>query len=183
MTIRIVHIIPTLDQGGAEKQLALLATRLPRDEFDVHVCILTRTGPLAEPLRQHDIPIHAIDKQWKLDPAAYWRLRRLLRHLRPDLVHTWLFAANSYGRQAAFACGVPRVIAGERCVDRWKVWHELAIDRHLARRTYRIATNSLGVVDFYVGHGITRDKFEVIPMGSNHATWPRRAIGRNSSVN
>ena len=45
MTHRILQIIPSLDRGGAEKQLALLATRLPRDQFDVHVCTLTRGGP------------------------------------------------------------------------------------------------------------------------------------------
>ncbi len=50
MTRRILHIIPTLDRGGAEKQLVLLATRLPRDKFDVHVCTLTRSGPLSDPL-------------------------------------------------------------------------------------------------------------------------------------
>ncbi len=163
MTYRIVQIIPTLDQGGAEKQLALLATRLPRDMFEVHVCTLTRGGPYEQALREREIPIHAINKHWKFDPAAYWRLRAVLRRLRPQLVHTWIFAANSYGRYAAFHAGVPRVVAGERCVDRWKVWHELAIDRHLARHTDRIVANSSGVVDFYVQHGIPKAKFEVIP--------------------
>ena len=38
VTLRILHIIPTLDRSGAEKQLTLLAAGLPRDEFDVHVC-------------------------------------------------------------------------------------------------------------------------------------------------
>ena len=165
MTQRIMHIIPTLDRGGAEKQLALLATRLPRDQFDVHVCVLTRSGPWAAALREAGIPVHQIDKRWKIDPAAFWRLRNLLRRLRPALVHTWIFAANCYGRQAALHAGVPHVMAGERCVDRWKVWHELAIDRHLARRTDKIVTNSSGVVDFYVSRGIPADKFEVIPNG------------------
>ena len=31
---RILHIIPTLDRSGAEKQLTLLAAGLPRDEFE-----------------------------------------------------------------------------------------------------------------------------------------------------
>lgn len=165
MTRRILHIIPTLDRGGAEKQLVSLATRLPRDKFDVHVCALTRSGPLSAPLEDAHIPLHAVGKRWKIDPPAYWRLRRLIRDLRPSLVHTWLFAANCYGRQAAFRCGVPHVVAGERCVDRWKVWHELAIDRRLARRTDCVVSNSSGVVDFYVGHGIPAEKFEVIPNG------------------
>lgn len=165
MTTRIVHIIPSLDQGGAEKQLVLLATGLPRDQFDVHVCTLTRGGPRQAALEEAGIPVHAIDKSWKIDPLAFFRLRSLLRQLQPQLVHTWIFAANSYGRQAALSAGVPRLVAGERCVDQWKVWHELAIDRHLARRTDRIVTNSQGVVDFYVGHGISREKFVVIPNG------------------
>lgn len=165
MTLRVLEIIPTLDRGGAEKQMALLATGLPRDSYDVHVAALTRGGPLADTLAARDIPVHRIDKRWKADPAAFWRLRRLIKELRPDIVHTWIFAANCYGRQAAFSAQVPHVIAGERCVDRWKVAYEFAIDRHLAKRTSRIATNSAGIREFYVEHGIPDDKFVVIPNG------------------
>lgn len=165
MTRRILQIIPTLDRGGAEKQLVLLATGLPRDRFDVHVCLLTRGGPWLTALQTHDIPVMQVDKRHKIDPPAYFRLKRILQHLKPDLVHTWIFAANCYGRQAAFQTGVRRVVAGERCVDSWKAWHELAIDRYLARKTDRIATNSSGVVDFYIQHGIPAEKFTVIPNG------------------
>ena len=162
---RILQVIPTLDRGGAEKQLTLLATGLPRDHVDVHVCLLTRAGPLQPILAAHEIPVHEIHKSWKIDPGAYWRLRRYIRELRPDLVHTWLFAANSYGRQAAIAAGVPHLVAGERCADRWKARHEFTIDRHLARRTDRLVTNSSGVRDFYVEHGLPEEKFEIIPNG------------------
>ncbi|MFV1967372.1 MAG: glycosyltransferase [Pirellulaceae bacterium] len=172
MTLRVLEIIPTLVRGGAEKQMTLLATRLPRDDFDVHVAVLTQSGPYEETLAQNDVPVTLIHKRWKMDPAAYGRLRRFIRRLRPDLVHTWIFAANCYGRQAAFAAGVPRVVAGERCVDRWKVWHELAMDRYLARRTARIAVNSSGVRDFYVQHGLPPEKFEVIPNGIEPSKEP-----------
>ena len=60
---------------------------------------------------------------------------------------------------------MPRVIAGERCADRWKAWHELALDRYLARRTDRIAVNSSGVRDFYVERGLDPGKFVLIPNG------------------
>jgi glycosyltransferase involved in cell wall biosynthesis len=163
--LRILEIIPTLVRGGAEKQLTLLAAGLPRDRFDVHLCTLTAEGPLKEELEAAHVPYHHIGKTWKADPRAFWRLRALIRRLRPDVVHTWLFAANAYGRQAAFSAGVANVIAGERCVDPWKSWPQLAIDRFLARRTSRIATNSSGVVEFYAAHGIPREKFIVIPNG------------------
>jgi glycosyltransferase involved in cell wall biosynthesis len=163
--IRLLHIIPTLVRGGAEKQLTLLAAGLPRDEFDVHVAVLTRTGPLEVKLHEARIPTEIIGKRWKVDPFSFWRLRRHIKHLRPQIVHTWLFAANAYGRQAALAAGVPQIVAGERCVDPWKSPLQLSIDRVLAKRTDRIVTNSTGVKEFYVGRGLPDDKFVVIPNG------------------
>lgn len=163
---RILQIIPTFDRSGAEKQMTLLAAGLPRDEFDVHVCALTRGGPLAADLRQAQIPATVIGKAWKIDPRAYWQLKRHVASLKPDLVHTWIFAANAYGRAAALACGVPRIVAGERCVDPWKGWTELSIDRYLARRTDRIVAVSEGVRDFYVEKGLPADKIQVIPNGA-----------------
>ena len=165
MTRRILHIIPTLDRSGAEKQLTLLACGLPRGEFDVHVLALTRGGPLEAPLVEAGIPLAVLGKARKLDPAAFLRVKRHVESLRPDLVQTWIFAANSYGRAAALAAGVPRIVASERSVDPWKSWHELAIDRWLARRTDRIIVNSSGVRDFYVRQGIDDRKFVVIPNG------------------
>jgi glycosyltransferase involved in cell wall biosynthesis len=167
--IRLLLIIPTLVRGGAEKQLTLLASRLPRDEFDVHVAVLTHTGPLETTLREAGVNVTVIGKRWKFDPLSYWRLRRHIQAVKPDIVHTWLFAANAYGRQAALGAGVRHVIAGERCVDPWKAGWQLAIDRALARRTERIVTNSSGVKDFYVGRGLPAEKFVVIPNGIDAA--------------
>jgi glycosyltransferase involved in cell wall biosynthesis len=162
---RVVHIIPTLDQGGAENQLALLAAGLPSDEFDVHVVLLTRDGPRRAQLESAKIPITTIGKRMKADPTAYFRLVKAIKELQPDLVQTWLFAANSYGRMAARQCGVKRIIASERCVDLWKTGRHLLVDRLLARFTDRIATNSSGVRDYYAMRGIDASKFVIIPNG------------------
>ncbi len=160
---RILQIIPTLDRAGAEKQLLLLAAGLPRDEFDVHVAVLTRLGPLWPEYQAAGVPVTVVGKAWKLDPLALVRLCRLVRRLRPDLVQTWIFAANAYGRVAARLAGTRRVVASERCVDLWKGGLELAIDRWLARRTACIVANSPAVRDFYVQRGLPADKFQVIP--------------------
>lgn len=162
---RILHIIPTLDRGGAEKQLVLLAAGLPRDEFELHVCALTRGGPLEAELRAAEIPLTVIGKRWKADPLAYWKLRRQVSELQPALVHTWLFAAGAYGRAAARSVGVRRLVAGERCVDRWKAAWQWAVDRRLARVTDRLVTNSLGVKAYCVAHGLPTEKFTIIPNG------------------
>jgi glycosyltransferase involved in cell wall biosynthesis len=154
-----------MDRGGAEKQLVLLARGLPREEFDVHVALLTRGGPREKDVTAAGIPVHRIDKKFKIDPLAYRRLSRLIGKLEPDLVQTWLFAANAYGRAAAIANRVPHVIGSERSVDPWKRGYELAIDRNLAKRSDCIVVNSLGTQAFYEKAGIPRGKFRVIPNG------------------
>lgn len=162
---KIALVIPTMVRGGAEKQLSLLATNLPRDRFDVHVFLLTHDGPLSMDLRAAQIPVTLIGKRFKADPTALFRLRRELKKLAPDIVHTWLFAANSFGRAAAKLAGVPTILASERCVDPWKTTTHFAIDRQLAKFTDAITTNSAGVRDFYADHGVDAKLFRVITNG------------------
>ena len=123
--------------------MSLLARGLPRDEFDVHVCVLTRTGPLESELRKAGISVTVIGKRWKVDPMAYMRLRRLVSQLRPDLIHTWLFAANAYGRAAGIACGVKCRWRPDRFLDPWKTAaRSFSLTAQLARCTAKIVVNS-----------------------------------------
>ncbi len=165
MTTRILHIIPTLDHYGTAKQLCLLAAGLARDEFDVHVCELGHRGSRAGDLASRGIPTTAVGRSWQIDPAAQWRLARHVRRLAPDVVHTWTFQANTYGRLAAARASVPHLVASERSVDRWKLWHHRAIDRCLARHTRRIVVNSESVRDFCTARGLSADRLCVIPNG------------------
>jgi len=162
---RIVLLIPTLDRSGAERQLALLATGLPRERFEPHVVALTREGPYAEELRAAGVPLVCLGKRARFDPLALWRLRSLLHRLQPDLVHTWLFAANAYGRLASGGSPPWKVVVSERCVDSWKAGWQLWLDRKLAGRTDRLVGNSQAVVDFYRELGIPPEKLLAIPNG------------------
>lgn len=175
MPHRIVHVIPSLDRSGAEKQLVLLATRLPRAEWDVHVVVLSRDGPLREPLEAAGIEVTVIGKRRRFDPLAVRRLVGRLKELRPALVQTWLFAGNSYGRVAARLAGVPVIVAGERSVDPWKNRWQFWLDRWLARSTQRIVVNSTGTREFYVAHGLPSEKFVVIPNAVQTAQPPDRS--------
>ena len=164
-TTRVVLLIPTLDRSGAEKQCALLATGLPRDQFDVQVIALTRGGPYAEELAVAGIPLTVIGKRSKFDPTSFWRLRSELKRLQPDILHTWLFAANSYGRLCAGAIPKTKVVVSERCVDSWKAGWQLWLDRRLIARTDRLVGNSQSVVEFYRELGVPPEKLVCIPNG------------------
>ncbi|MEK6249329.1 MAG: glycosyltransferase [Planctomycetales bacterium] len=164
-TSRILQIIPSLDRAGAEKQLTLLASRLPRDEVDGHACAQTCGGPSEKDLPEAGISVQLIGKHWKVDPVAFWKLLELVRKLQPDLVQTWLFSANAYGRAAARLAGVRSIVASEQCADSWKGWHQLATDRLLAAHTSKIVVNGSGVRDFYIANGIDPEKIALIPNG------------------
>ena len=162
---RILHLVPSLDRAGAEKQLAMLLTQLPREEFDLHVCALTRGGELAADLEAAGIPLTVLGKRFKADPGCFWKLRKFIKQLQPDVLHTWMFAPGVYGRVAAGQVGVKRFIHSERCADKWKAGWQWTLDRQLAKRTQRIIANSEGVKDFGIEHGMAAEKFVVIPNG------------------
>lgn len=164
--IKILLVIPTLDRSGAEKQFTLLATRLPREEFDVRVVALTRGGPYAAELEAAGVPLTVLNKRLRFDPFALYRLKKIIREFQPDILHTWLFAANSYGRMLAGGGDKPKVIVSERCVDVWKSGWQLALDRRQIPRTCRLVGNSNGVADFYRELGYPDDKLVVIPNGT-----------------
>lgn len=166
---RIVYVIPTLDQSGAEKQLTLLAQGLPRDEFSPHVVALTRGGPYQRVLEDAGVPVTVIGKSWKADIGAYFRLKRELGRLQPDLVHTWMFAANAYTRIALGRRPPCPVVVSERCVDSWKSAWQLGVDRWLAPRTAAIVGNSVSVLQFYEQHGLPTTLLHAIPNGVSPA--------------
>lgn len=163
--LKVLQLIPTLDRSGAEKQMAILAEGLPRDRFQVEVAALTRLGPLEADLRRAEIPVTNIGKRWKLDPLAIQRLHRLLKAKRFDVVQTWIFAANTYGRVAARRANVPVIVTAEMAVDLWKGKGHLAIDRRLAEWTDCVVGNSRAVVDFYRQAGIADERLAMIPSG------------------
>ena len=163
MPLRLCHIIPTLDRSGAEKQLALLACRQHAQGMPVEVVALTRGGPYERRLREVGVPTTVLGKRFKLDPLTLRNLHRHLKAGRPDIVQTWLFAANSYGRLAASWAGVPTLVATERCVDQWKGPVERFVDRRLLARTDAVVANSRAVAGFYRRAGVPEDKLHVIP--------------------
>lgn len=161
----IVLLIPTLDRSGAEKQFTLLATRLPRDEFDVTAIALTRGGPFEEELSRSGVPVVVIGKRTKFDPFTFLRLRKELRRLQPDILHTWLFAANTYGRLCAGVVPRAKIVVSERCVDSWKAPWQIWMDRRLIKKTDCLVGNSRSVVEFYRGLGVPEEKLACIPNG------------------
>lgn len=107
--MRVLHCIPSMGGGGAERQLAYLAGELSRIGWDVHVALLAG-GPNLERLRSSGAAIHSLAARSNYDPAILHGLFRLMRRVRPDLVETWMPQMDALGGAAARLAGVPWIL-------------------------------------------------------------------------
>jgi glycosyltransferase involved in cell wall biosynthesis len=161
----LLYIIAGSERQGAKRQLALLAAGLPREEFEVHVCVLGQSRIPHNSWLPDSVPVETIERRWRWDPLTWLALQRLMGRLRPNVVQTWLFDANAYGRAAAARDDVPAIVAVERYLDADKNSSQWWLDRRLARHTHCLVANSSAVAEFYQRHGVAARSFEVIPDG------------------
>jgi glycosyltransferase involved in cell wall biosynthesis len=110
--IKILHVVTSLEMGGMENGLTNVAGRLDPGEFEVHVCCLERSGPFAQRLPQPE-NVTVLHKP----PGFSWRavrdLRRTLRRVRPQVVHSHNLGPLIYtGLASVMGGGIP-VLHGE----------------------------------------------------------------------
>ena len=124
--LNVMLLASSLERGGAERQVVALANNLDREQFKVHVGSLSTHNPLAEDLRDLQHHLFVVPRAIKYDVSLIWRMARLLRQLKIDVIHSFLFDAEIVGRLAGRLARVPAVICSNRCVhlerSRFKLW-------------------------------------------------------------
>lgn len=108
--MRILHLIPTLSGGGAERQLALMA-RAHAETGTASAIIYHGAGPNLALLEGSKVDLFPLSIRNNHDPMALWSILRLIRTWRPDLVQTWLPQMDILGGIAARLTGVPHVLS------------------------------------------------------------------------
>lgn len=116
--ICVLLVVDDLGYGGAERQVVELANNMDRDRFDIHVCALSNHIPLSNKLRDPALRLHTIRKKNRLDFTVVPRLARLLRTLKADIVHGYLFSAEIASRLAGHIAGTKLVVGSERNANR-----------------------------------------------------------------
>ena len=114
--LRVIHIIPTLQTGGAERFAVDLAIQTRRDGCHVRVICLQQAGAFANTLTAAGIKLTVLGCRPKFTFLSILPLARLLWRERPDVVHVHLLGGMAYGALAARLARVKRVIATEQNV-------------------------------------------------------------------
>ena len=162
--IRVLFIIDELDIGGTEQQIFELVKRLDRDTYTPMVCCF-RPGRVSRDIEAAGVPVFTLRKRAKLDVKLIAGLVKLMRRERIDLVQTYLFTANTWGRVAAILAGIPIIVSSERNVDMWEDRFKPVIGRWLDRWTHKTIGNSQAVKDYLVGKGLRPERVQVIYNG------------------
>ena len=111
----IVHIVHRFDYGGLENGIVNIINGTSRLGLNHAVVALTEATSFRERLIP-GIPVHELAKRPGKDLAAYVRLYRLLRQLRPAVVHTRNVGTIDCSF-VAFVAGVPVRVHGEHGWD------------------------------------------------------------------
>ena len=169
--IKVCYIIGQLTKGGAEKQLYELIKGLDKQKYTPIVISLTKGGYWIEPLLEEKIDVIQLQREKSFEFARFIQLIRILKELAPEIVHTYLFSANSYGRLAALWTRIPIIIAGERnfpALGKDKSIYKIIIDKILSRFTKKIICNSNAARMVLIKrYGIKSDKIMTIHNGIN----------------
>lgn len=113
----LVHVLYRFAVGGLENGVVNLINRLPAERYrHAIVCVTEHDPAFAQRLQRPDVAIYELRKRPGQDPAVWWRLFKLLRRLKPALVHTRNLSALE-GQVAAFCAGVPARVHSEHGYD------------------------------------------------------------------
>ncbi len=125
----IAHVVFRFDYGGLENGVVNLINRMPDEAFRHCVIALTEATEFQTRIRKPDVAVHCIGKQPGKDPGYYLRLYRLLKALKPAIVHTRNLPTLEC-LFVAWLAGAPVRIHGEHG---WDVY-----DPHGTSRKYRL---------------------------------------------
>ncbi len=130
----VLFVIANLEYCGAARQLSLLAANLPRESFRARVAVLGTETPWVAALRGQGVDIEVLGWRRPFDVLPFMALRRLVRSMRPDVLHVW-------GTTALRAVN----LTGSR-TKHLLVSAALSFARHTNRLDHWLVTHSEGVI-------------------------------------
>lgn len=149
-SLRVLHCIPSLVGGGAERQLSYLAPELARRGVDVYVAYL-HGGPNLVRLQAGGVTLNRLSVNSNYHPKILLWLVRLIKELRPDVVHTWLTQMDVAGGMAAWLTRTAHVISERSSAGAYPPTWKHRLRLMIGTRAAAITANSRGGLDYWRG--------------------------------
>lgn len=163
MSPRVIHFVTGGGSGATKVALDLACGHLRSGKFEPLLVMRRKKVALPAPM-QAQIEAAGLRTAW-VDDWPKWTTRRQLRSLiadfKPQVFVAHGFSEHIWGRQAAFAAGVPAVVHVEQNCERYAFWRLWAA-RPLTARTSATVCVSQGVADHLRARGLVGPRLEII---------------------
>ena len=183
--MKIVFLFRSLNYGGAERQLVILAKGLRERGHDVVVAIFYSGGPLEKELREAGVRIRPLHKRGRWEVLRFlFRLIRVMREERPDVLHGYLGDPNNVSVVLKPLFPTVRIVWGVRCsmMDStqydWVSGLAGKLNCRLARFADAIIANSRAGCEYHVAMGYPAAKTVVIPNGIDTERFRPDSVAR-----
>ncbi len=113
--ITVLHILPNLSGGGAEKICLDIIKGLDRNIFEPALLLFKENGlglTWKQELSNLNIPIYSLKKRGLIDLVNFYHIVKTIKQISPQVVHTHL-GGDIYGRLAAKLLGCPVIVSTE----------------------------------------------------------------------
>jgi glycosyltransferase involved in cell wall biosynthesis len=186
--VRVLFLSTIMGMGGADQQLLTIVDGLRARGHEVMIVSLAALGPMGLEARQLGIPTESLEmRRGVADPRGLFRLARLVRAWRPDVLHSHMIHANLMARAVRLIAPVPALVStihnvydGGRLrmaaykltnglVDQMTIVSQAAADRFIAERI--IPQELLRVFP----NAVDTDRFRTVPPGTRESI--RRSLG------
>lgn len=111
--VHVMHVIFGLHPGGMEYGLTKLVNGLAGGPVRSSICSTCPADPAMARSLSPEVRLFELERRQGNDPRLVWRLYRLFRRERPDIVHTHAWGTLVEGLLAARLARVPVLLHGE----------------------------------------------------------------------
>lgn len=113
---KVLHVIDSLDLGGAQTFLLGLAAHTDPTRYRCEVACMHGRGVYAKAFEEAGITVHSLSPG-KVPPLYFANFWRLMRREGYDILHFHLFGANLCAKPLAVAAGHPAIVVHDQCND------------------------------------------------------------------
>ena len=167
--IKILHLISTLDVGGAEQNLLRLISSMDKASYNSVVVSMTDLGPVGKEIMENGCTVHALNMKKGLpDPRGIYHLKKLVLHYQPDIIQCWMYHANLFGLLFSHK---RNLVWNIRCSDmdlsRYGLVYKYTVKTgaFFSKIPDMVIANSFAGKKFHEGLGYRCRKWEVIANG------------------
>lgn len=161
--LKILHFIPSMGGGGAERQLCYIAEKMPLKGIDVHVAYFNE-GPNSKRLYNSDAVVHKLSCRSNYDPMIIYNIVKTIRNINPHIIQTWIPQTDILAGLSSILTKTPLILSERNSSLAYKGGWKDNLRIVFGKRADAIIANSKEGINYWV-EKVKRPVLKVIPNG------------------